>query len=113
MKAPRAAVKNRRREYRGVAQLVARHIWDVDAVGSNPATPTNPSVHMDTRIFYFLNVVMNIGIRPSIRIILGLFQSVACTIKYYFNKVSRWETLIEFFIMRGHLYAAERSYDNS
>ena len=43
--APRAAVKNRRREYRGVAQLVARHIWDVDAVGSNPATPTISSVH--------------------------------------------------------------------
>ena len=51
--APRAAVKNRRREYRGVAQLVARHIWDVDAVGSNPATPTSPSVRKDTRIFIF------------------------------------------------------------
>ena len=50
--APRAVVKNRRKEYRGVAQLVARHIWDVDAVGSNPATPTNPSVPMDARIFY-------------------------------------------------------------
>ena len=42
--APRAVVKNRRKEYRGVAQLVARHIWDVDAVGSNPATPTMRSV---------------------------------------------------------------------
>ena len=25
---------------RGVAQLVARHIWDVDAAGSTPVTPT-------------------------------------------------------------------------
>ena len=31
----------------------------------------------------------------------------------YKRQVSRWETLIEFFIMRGHLYAAERSYDNN
>lgn len=27
--------------YRGVAQLVARDVWDVDAAGSNPVTPTN------------------------------------------------------------------------
>ena len=26
--------------YRGVAQLEARDIWDVDAAGSNPVTPT-------------------------------------------------------------------------
>ena len=26
--------------FRGVAQLVARHIWDVDAAGSTPVTPT-------------------------------------------------------------------------
>ena len=25
---------------RGVAQLVARDIWDVEAAGSNPVTPT-------------------------------------------------------------------------
>ena len=31
--------------YRGVAQLVARDIWDVDAAGSNPVTPTISSVH--------------------------------------------------------------------
>ena len=29
---------------RGVAQLVARDVWDVDAAGSNPVTPTKPSV---------------------------------------------------------------------
>ena len=28
-------------EIRGVAQLVARDVWDVDAAGSNPVTPTN------------------------------------------------------------------------
>ena len=26
--------------HRGVAQLVARDVWDVDAAGSNPVTPT-------------------------------------------------------------------------
>ena len=29
---------------RGVAQLVAREVWDFDAVGSNPATPTKIAV---------------------------------------------------------------------
>ena len=29
---------------RGVAQLVARDVWDVDAAGSNPVTPTMASV---------------------------------------------------------------------
>lgn len=37
--------------YRGVAQLVARDIWDVEAAGSNPVTPTKnplkPSVSED------------------------------------------------------------------
>ena len=27
--------------FRGVAQLVARDVWDVDAAGSNPVTPSN------------------------------------------------------------------------
>ena len=31
--------------HRGVAQLVARDVWDVDAAGSNPVTPTISSVH--------------------------------------------------------------------
>ena len=31
--------------FRGVAQLVARDVWDVDAAGSNPVTPTKSSVH--------------------------------------------------------------------
>ena len=30
--------------YRGVAQLGARDIWDVEAAGSNPVTPTIRSV---------------------------------------------------------------------
>ena len=29
---------------RGVAQLVARDVWDVDAAGSNPVTPTNSGI---------------------------------------------------------------------
>ena len=29
---------------RGVAQLVARDVWDVDAAGSNPVTPTKASI---------------------------------------------------------------------
>ena len=38
--------------YPGVAQLVARLLWEQDAAGSNPVTRTSPSVHMGTRIFY-------------------------------------------------------------
>ena len=30
--------------FRGVAQLVARDVWDVDAAGSNPVTPTKIAV---------------------------------------------------------------------
>ncbi len=38
---------------RGVAQLVARDVWDVDAAGSNPVTPTK---NADTK---------NVSIRDS------------------------------------------------
>lgn len=31
-------------KFRGVAQLVARDIWDVEAAGSNPVTPTRFSI---------------------------------------------------------------------
>ena len=31
--------------HRGVAQLVARVLWEHDAAGSNPVTPTISSVH--------------------------------------------------------------------
>ena len=35
----------RKVRHRGVAQLVARDVWDVDAAGSNPVTPTNTGIH--------------------------------------------------------------------
>ncbi len=31
---------NKKKPYRGVAQLVAREVWDFDAAGSSPVTPT-------------------------------------------------------------------------
>ena len=37
---PKNSIQNR-----GVAQLVAREVWDFDAVGSNPATPTKFGIH--------------------------------------------------------------------
>lgn len=44
---PQVGIKRRRifyhfsNFYRGVAQLVAREVWDFDAAGSNPVAPTN------------------------------------------------------------------------
>ena len=45
--------------HRGVAQLVARDVWDVDAAGSNPVTPTkNPIVNaFSTMGFCFLRLI--------------------------------------------------------
>ncbi len=34
-----------KKPYRGVAQLVAREVWDFDAAGSSPVTPTNSGIH--------------------------------------------------------------------
>ena len=31
--------------HRGVAQLVARVLWEHDAAGSSPVTPTNSGIH--------------------------------------------------------------------
>ena len=39
--AQRTAAKLKLNINRGVAQLVARDVWDVDAAGSNPVTPTS------------------------------------------------------------------------
>ena len=42
---------------RGVAQLGARDIWDVEAAGSNPVTPTKkPLESLDSRGFYYLDL---------------------------------------------------------
>ena len=40
---------------RGVAQLVARDVWDVDAAGSNPVTPTISSVHNDFQLWTLIH----------------------------------------------------------
>ena len=36
--------QNRKTKYRGVAQLVAREVWDFDVAGSNPVTPTRKNL---------------------------------------------------------------------
>ena len=41
--------------HRGVAQLVARDVWDVDAAGSNPVTPTISSVHNDFQLWTLIH----------------------------------------------------------
>ena len=38
---------------RGVAQLVAREVWDFDAAGSNPVTPTISAVPYGSADFSF------------------------------------------------------------
>ena len=51
--------KNRKKSIfftlRGVAQLVARDVWDVDAAGSNPVTPTISSVHNDFQLWTLIH----------------------------------------------------------
>ena len=44
---------------RGVAQLVARDVWDVDAAGSNPVTPTKNPPNLlisEDFLFYVVNI---------------------------------------------------------
>ena len=38
--------------HRGVAQLVARDVWDVDAAGSNPVTPTILALKSNFQSFF-------------------------------------------------------------
>ena len=42
--------------YRGVAQLVERLVWDQDVVGSSPATPTTESNLLRLRSYVFSSV---------------------------------------------------------
>ena len=57
--------------YRGVAQLVARDVWDVDAAGSNPVTPTNnPLKRLGFRGFFIPFQPFSLSI--AIQILLGL-----------------------------------------
>ena len=53
--------------FRGVAQLVARDVWDVDAAGSNPVTPTKNQPKM--RLFAPLSAdfLLIIGFYPPLR----------------------------------------------
>ena len=53
--------------YRGVAQLVARDVWDVDAAGSNPVTPTKNQPKM--RFFAPLSAdfLLIIDVLPPLR----------------------------------------------
>ena len=46
--------------YRGVAQMVVRYIWDVDAAGSNPVTPTKV-----TQYYGFLGRYSPLSVRYS------------------------------------------------
>ena len=49
---------------RGVAQLVARDVWDVDAAGSNPVTPTKnqpKTSYFDLFSAVFLYIFHKIG----------------------------------------------------
>ena len=52
---------------RGVAQLVAREVWDFDAAGSNPVTPTKNQPKM--RLFAPLSAdfLLIIGFYPPLR----------------------------------------------
>ena len=49
--------ENKISSFRGVAQLVARVVWDHQAAGSNPVTPTNGSVLIGSPIFYFPQIL--------------------------------------------------------
>ena len=54
--------------FRGVAQLVARDVWDVDAAGSNPVTPTKKArERLDLSLAFLLDVAFS-----------GLFCEAKC-----------------------------------
>ena len=51
---------------RGVAQLVAREVWDFDAVGSNPATPTKNQSKMRFSAPLSVDFLLIIGFYPPL-----------------------------------------------
>ena len=51
--------KKEKRKIRGVAQLVARVLWEHDAAGSSPVTPTNKSSGCMFTAFVFLGIVQS------------------------------------------------------
>ena len=50
-----------------MAQLVARDVWDVDAAGSNPVTPTNPPLKKISEEGFFVMSGKSIGINTLVR----------------------------------------------
>ena len=60
-----------------MAQLVARDIWDVDAAGSNPVTPTISSVHNGFQLwaldFFILKLLFSFLDYVSEQVFLLLF----------------------------------------
>lgn len=70
-------------EYPGVAQLVGRHIWDVEAARSSRATRTkNPSEIVDFRgIFLSLSIAAQ-GLSMIIRMILRQIVGTHCMLTY-------------------------------
>ena len=53
--------------YRGVAQLVARDIWDVEAAGSNPVTPTKNQPKMRLFAPLLADFLLIIDVLPPLR----------------------------------------------
>ena len=49
-----AMIARTKNEYRDVAQLVARLLWEQDVAGSNPVIPTKKVVSSDTTFFAFI-----------------------------------------------------------
>ena len=66
-----------------MAQLVARDVWDVDAAGSNPVTPTISSVHNTSELWtldFFLPVF-------TFSLIFSFFEQFFCSFLFVFSFV--------------------------
>ena len=52
--------------YRGVAQLVAREVWDFDAAGSNPVTPTKIRPNLEVLPPLSVSFLSFLGVLPPL-----------------------------------------------